>query len=112
VAEREIGERALQLLQVAHEVASNDPAGAVYVHQAAQKMGLGTIQYEKDRVEFTELAGELEEAGYIERQGSGNVFFYEEDVGQQEKARQRSDEDFGLFSLTDEGRSKVEEDRQ
>ncbi|MBV9453939.1 MAG: hypothetical protein JOZ19_07455 [Rubrobacter sp.] len=112
MAEREIGERSLQLLRVSHELASNDPAGAVYVHQAAQKMGLGTIQYEKDRGEFMELAGELEEAGYIKRQGSGNVFFYEEDVGQQEKARQRSDEDYGLFSLTDKGRGKIEEDQQ
>ncbi len=112
MAEKEIGEQSLQLLRVAHELASNDPAGAVYVHQAAQKMGLGTVQYEKDRGEFTELAGELEEAGYIKRQGSGNVFFYEEEAGQQEKVRQRSEEPYGLFSLTDEGRNKIEEDQQ
>jgi hypothetical protein len=110
VAEKEIEERSLQLLRVAHELASNDPAGAVYVHQAAQQMRLGTIQYQKDREEFTKLAGELEEAGYIERQGRGNVFFYEE-AGQQEKARQRSEEDYGLFSLTDEGRNKIEENQ-
>ena len=112
MVEKVIGERSLQLLRVAHELASNDPAGTVYVHQAAQKMGLGTVQYEKDRGEFTELAGELEEAGYIERQGSGNAFFFEEVAGQLERARQRSEEGYGLFSLTDEGRSKVEEDQQ
>jgi hypothetical protein len=112
VAEKEIGERPLQLLRVADELARNDPAGVVYVHQAAQRMGLGTVQYQKDREEFTELAHELEEAGYIERQGSGNAFFFEEVAGQLERARQRSEEGYGLFSLTDEGRSKVEEDQQ
>ena len=49
MAEKEIRERPLQLLRVAHELASNDPAGAAYVHQAAQKMGLGTVQYVNDR---------------------------------------------------------------
>ncbi len=113
MAEREIGERALQLLRVAHEVASNDPAGAVYVHQAAQKMGLGTIQYEKDRVEFTELAGELEEAGYIERQGKGIVFFHEDQSGLNDPEELRSGEEgYGLFSITEEGRREVEGGQQ
>ena len=112
MAEKEIGEQSLQLLRVAHELASNDPARFVYVHEVAQEMGMGTVQYEKDRKEFAAWARELEEAGYIERQGSGNVFFYEEEAGQQEKVRQRSEEPYGLFSLTDEGRNKIEEDQQ
>ena len=113
MAEKEIGEQSLQLLRVAYELATNDPAGVVYVHQAGQKMGLGTIQYQKDREQFTQLADELEEAGYIERQGKGILFFHEDQSGLNEPEELRSGEEgYGLFSITEEGRREVEGGQQ
>src|ERR671933_34668 len=110
MTEKEIGEQSLQLLQVAYELATNDPAGVVYVHQAGQRMGLGTVQYQKDREQFTQWADELEEAGYIERQGKGIVFFHEDQSGLNEPEELRSGEEgYGLFSVTEEGRREVEE---
>ena len=109
MAEKEIGERPQQLLRTTYELSRGNPARFVYIHEVAQEMGMGTVQYEKDREEFAAWARELEEAGYIERQGSGNVFFFEE-TGQQKRANQQTDEEYGFFSITDEGRRKAEED--
>ena len=108
MAEKEIGERPRQLLSATYELSRGDPARFVYVHEVAQEMGMGTVQYEKDREEFAAWARELEEAGYIERQGSGNIFFFEEAGSQEEK--QQMEEGYGFFSITDEGRRKAEED--
>ncbi len=109
MAGKEIGERPQQLLKATYELSRGNPARFVYIHEVAQEMGMGTVQYEKDREEFAAWARELEEAGYIERQGSGNAFFFEE-AGLQEGEKQQVEEDYGFFSITDEGRRKAEED--
>lgn len=109
MAEKEIGERSRELLRATYELSRGDPARFVYIHEVAQEMGMGTVQYEKDREEFAAWARELEEAGYIERQGSGNIFFFEE-AGPQEGEKQPMEEGYGFFSITDEGRRKAEED--
>ena len=108
MAEKEIGEQSMQLLNAVHELSGGDPARFVYIHEVAQKMGMSTVQHEKDRDEFTRRARELEEAGYIERQSDGYHFFFEKRAGHETEGENRT-RGYGFFSITDEGRSKVEE---
>jgi hypothetical protein len=109
VAEKEIGEQPLQLLRVVYELAENDPAGSAYMHKVSQRVGLATVQYERDRDEFTRLTQELEEAGYIQRRGGRYHFFFERrDDGMKSESQE---EGYGYLSVTDEGRRKVEEDQ-
>lgn len=89
----EIGGQHLRLLKEAHDLAQGDPAGLARMHQVAQRMGLDTVGKDKDRAEFLGLARELEEAGYVEKGGSEFA------------------ESFGSFSVTEEGRRRLEEGR-
>lgn len=109
MAAKEIDEQHKRLLRKLYELGRNAYMRAVYVHRLGQELGLGTVQYEKDRDELARLARELEEAGYIRRSGGGYAFFYERN---QERGRPAESqvEGFGYLSLTDEGRRKVEED--
>lgn len=111
MAKREIGEQSMQLLNAVHELSGGDPARFVYIHEVAQQMGMSTVQYQKDRDEFTRLARELEEAGYIEKRSDGYHFFFEKRAGHETEGENRT-EGYGFFSITDEGRSKVEEDQR
>ena len=111
MAEKEIEEQPLQLLRTVYELSGGDPARFVYVHEVAQKMGMGTVQYEKDRDEFTTLARELEEAGHIKRESDSYHFFFEKRAGHETESESRA-EGYGFFSITDEGRSRVEEDQR
>jgi hypothetical protein len=90
MATYEIGGRHLELLEVLDELASSDPDGVVDMDKAAQSLGLDTVCREKDRAEFQTLASALEEADYVEAQGSDLARSY------------------GRMSVTEEGRRKVE----
>jgi DNA-binding MarR family transcriptional regulator len=70
MAAEEIGERHRELLRVLDELARSDPDGLADMDRAAQRMGLDTVGKESDRAEFEALANALEEAGYMEVQGS------------------------------------------
>jgi hypothetical protein len=90
VAAEEIGERHLELLRVLDELTRSDPDGVADMDKAAQQMGLDTIGKESDRAEFETLASELEEAGYVEAQGSDLAASY------------------GRLSVSEEGRNELE----
>jgi hypothetical protein len=89
MAADEIGERHLELLRVLDELASNDPDGVASTDRAAQLFGLDTVTREADREEFDLLVSRLEEAGYVEVQGTDLAASY------------------GLLSVTDEGREQL-----
>jgi DNA-binding MarR family transcriptional regulator len=90
VTEANIGERHLQLLRVLDKLGGDDPADAVFMHRAAQEIGLDTVGKEEHRREYTSLARDLEEAGYVEVQGTPGAANY------------------GLLSITEEGQRKIE----
>ena len=90
MAAEEIGERHLELLGVLGELARSDPNGLADMDRAAQRMGLDTVGKESDRAEFEALANALEEAGYVEAQGSDLAVSH------------------GRLSVTEEGRNKLE----
>jgi hypothetical protein len=90
MAAEEIGERHLELLRVLDELARSDPDGLADMDRAAQRMGLDTVGKESDRAEFEALANALEEAGYVEAQGSDLAASY------------------GRLSVTEEGRNELE----
>jgi hypothetical protein len=73
VAEKheEIGERHLELLRVAADLARNDPAAIAQMYRAAQKMNLNTVGKQADRAEFLGLVRDLEGAGCVEVRGAG-----------------------------------------
>ena len=91
MAADEIGKRHLELLSVLDELASNDPGGIASMDRAAQMIGLDTVTREADREEFDLLVSHLEEAGYVEVQGTDLAASY------------------GLLSVTDEGREQLGE---
>jgi len=86
----EIGERHLELLRVLNELASNDPDGVAHMDKAAQRIDLNTVTSEADREEFGRLVSALEDAGYVQAQGTDLAVSY------------------GMLSVTDEGRERVE----
>jgi hypothetical protein len=90
MATYEIGGRHLELLEVLDEIASSDPDGVVDMDKAAQRLGLHTVGREKDREHFETLASVLDEADYVEAQGSDLARSY------------------GRMSVTEEGRNKLE----
>jgi hypothetical protein len=90
MAAEELGGRHMELLKVLHELVANDPDGLADMHKAAQRVGLNTVVKEADRAEFEERAKALEEAGYVERQGS--------DLRTS----------LGILSVTEEGREALE----
>jgi hypothetical protein len=91
MAADEIGERHLELLRVLDELVTNDPDGVASMDRAAQMIGLDTVGREADREEFDLLVSQLEEAGYVQVQGTDLAASY------------------GLLSVTDEGREKLGE---
>jgi hypothetical protein len=90
----EVGERHLELLRVLDELASEDPDGVAHMHEAAQRVGLDTVNEEAAREEFEALTRDLEEAGYVEVQGTDLAASH------------------GMLSVTEEGRYLLEEDRR
>jgi hypothetical protein len=87
----EIGERHLELLRIAADLASNEPAAVAQMYRAAQRMNLNTVGKATDREEFLGLVGDLEGAGCVE-------------VRQTDLATS-----YGVFSVTEEGHRKLEE---
>jgi hypothetical protein len=85
-----LGARDMDLLKVLHELAANDPDGVADMDKAAQKLGMNTVGKEQDRAEFEARANALEEAGYVEKQGSDLA------------------KSHGRLSVTEEGRKKLE----
>jgi hypothetical protein len=85
-----LGARDMDLLKVLHELAANDPDGVADMDKAAQKLGMNTVGKEQDRAEFKARANALEEAGYVEKQGSDLA------------------KSHGRLSVTEEGRKKLE----
>jgi DNA-binding MarR family transcriptional regulator len=92
MAAEEIGERHLELLGVLSELADDDPDGVAHMDKAAQRIGLDTVAREADREEFERLVSALEEAGYVQVQGTDLAASY------------------GILSVTEEGRRRLEED--
>ena len=90
MAAEELDARDIELLKVLHELAANDPDGVADMDKAAQKLGMNTVGKEQDRVEFESRANALEEAGYVEQQGSDLATSH------------------GRLSVTEEGRKKLE----
>jgi hypothetical protein len=90
----EVGERHLELLRVLNELASEDPDGVAHMHEAAQRVGLDTVNEGAAREEFEALTRDLKEAGYVEVQGT--------DLAASP----------GMLSVTEEGRHVLEEDRR
>jgi hypothetical protein len=84
VADKAIGERHVQLLEVLARLASGDPVGAANMHKAAQQIGLDSVGKQADREEFLALARDLEEAGFVKAGGTeharsfGDIFVTEE----------------------------------
>jgi hypothetical protein len=91
MAADEIGERHLELLGVLNELAKDDPDGVAHMDKAAQRMGLDTVTREADREEFDRLVSALEGAGYVQPQGTDLAASY------------------GMLSVTEEGRGRLEE---
>jgi hypothetical protein len=85
-----LGVRDMDLLKVLHELAANDPDGVADMDKAAQKLGMNTVGKEQDRAEFKARANALEEAGYVEKQGSDLA------------------KSHGRLSVTEEGRKSLE----
>ena len=85
----EIGERHLELLRIAADVASTDPATVAQMYRAAQRMNLNTLGKRADRVEFLALVRDLEGAGCVEVRGAGLAASY------------------GVLSVTEEGRRRL-----
>jgi hypothetical protein len=92
VAEKygELGERHLELLRVAADLARNDPAAVAQMYRAAQRMNLNTVGKHADRVEFLALVQDLEGAGFVEVQGGGLAASY------------------GMLCVTEEGLRQLE----
>ena len=86
MAAEELDARDIELLKVLHELAANDPDGVADMDKAAQKLGMNTV----GKVEFEARANALEEAGYVEQQGSDLATSH------------------GRLSVTEEGRKKLE----
>ena len=85
----EIGERHLELLRVAADLARNDPAAVAQMYTAAQRMNLNTVGKQADRVEFLALVRALEGAGWVEVRGMGLAASY------------------GMLCVTEEGRRQL-----
>ena len=90
MADVELDKQDMELLKVLHELAANDPDGVADMDKAAQKLGMNTVGKEQDREKFEARANALEEAGYVEKQGSDLATSH------------------GRLSVTDEGRKKLE----
>jgi hypothetical protein len=88
-----VGERHLELLGAIEELASEDPDGVAHMHEAAQRVGLDSVGEEAAREVFVSLASDLEEAGNVETRGTDLAANY------------------GMLSVTDEGRELLEEKR-
>jgi hypothetical protein len=86
----ELGERHLELLRVAADLARKDPAAIAQMYRAAQRMNLNTVGKRADRVEFLELVRDLERAGCVEVEGGGLAASY------------------GMLSVTEEGHRQLE----
>jgi hypothetical protein len=93
VAERrgEISGRHLELLRIAADLASNDPAAVAQMYRAAQRMNLNTVGKATDREEFLGLVRDLEGAGCVEVRGADLAASY------------------GMLCVTEEGHRRLEE---
>ena len=87
---RELGERHLELLRIAADLARKDPAAVAQMYRAAQRMNLNTVGKQAERVEFLALVRDLEGAGCVEVQGGGLAASY------------------GMLSVTNEGYRQLE----
>ncbi len=85
-----VGERHLELLGAIEGLASEDPDGVAHMHEAAKRAGLDSVGEEAAREEFVSLVHDLEEAGYVEARGTDLATNY------------------GMLSVTDEGRQLLE----
>ena len=90
MAAEELSGRHMELLKVLHEVAANNPDGVADMDKAAQWVGFETVGRKEDRAAFEACVSALEEAGYVEKQGSDLRTSH------------------GKLSLTEEGRKKLE----
>jgi DNA-binding MarR family transcriptional regulator len=90
MAAEELGGRHMELLRVLHEVGANNPDGVADMDRVAQRLGLDTVARGEDRAEFEARVSALEEAGYVEKQGSDLRTSY------------------GKLSVTEEGRKALE----
>ena len=90
MAAEELDARDIELLKVLHELAANDPDGVADMDKVAQNLGMNTVGMEQDRAEFEARANALEEAGYVEQQGSDLATSH------------------GRLSVTEAGRKKLE----
>lgn len=87
------GERHLELLEALEELAKEDPDGVAHMHEAAQRVGLDSVGEGAAREEFVTLVRDLEEAGYVEVRGTDLAANY------------------GMLSVTEDGRHLLEENR-
>ncbi len=108
MTQKELEEQHEQFLRKLYELGRDSYLGEVYVHRLGQALGMGTVQYLEERDKLARLARELAEAGYLVRSGGRFVFFTES--GLEIEQTESRKEGYGYFSLTDEGRRKVEED--
>ena len=90
MAAEELSGRHMELLKVLHEVGANNPDGVADMDRVAQEVGLETVGKEEDRAEFEACVSALEEAGYVEKQGSDLRTSH------------------GKLSVTEEGRKRLE----
>jgi hypothetical protein len=79
----------LELLRIAADLASHDPAAVAQMHTAAQGMNLNTVGKQADRGEFLALVRDLEGAGCVEVRGGGLA------------------ESYGVLCVTDEGHRQL-----
>jgi len=90
MAAEELGGRHMELLRVLHEVGANNPDGVADMDRVAHEVGFETVGKEEDRAKFEACVSALEEAGYVEKQGSDLRTSY------------------GKLSVTEEGRKALE----
>lgn len=73
MTEKDIGERHTRILEALAELARSDPTGAANMQAAAERAGLDAVGKEPDREEFLAVVRDLEEAGYVETEGTGQA---------------------------------------
>jgi len=79
----------LELLRIAADLASDEPAAVAQMYRAAQRMNLNTVGKATDREEFLGLVRDLEEAGCVEVRETDLATSY------------------GVFSVTEEGHRQL-----
>jgi hypothetical protein len=79
----------LELLRIAADLASNEPAAVAQMYRAAQRMNLNTVGKQADREVFLGLVRDLEGAGCVEVRETDLATSY------------------GVFSVTEEGHRQL-----